>query len=82
MMPRAAPSENAGVSRMGTWISPGHNGLTYLSNFKQHTSRLSEIAKVLKDHGIRLGLEYVGPKTSWSATRYPLHPNDGRDARN
>ncbi len=24
------------------------------------------------DHGIRLGLEYVGPKTSWSATRYPF----------
>ena len=46
--------------------------LTYLSNFKQHTSRLREIAKVLGDHGIRLGLEYVGPKTSWSATRYPF----------
>jgi sugar phosphate isomerase/epimerase len=64
--------ERAGVSRMGTWISPGHNSLTYLSNFKQHTSRLREIAKALRDHGIRLGLEYVGPKTSWSATRYPF----------
>jgi sugar phosphate isomerase/epimerase len=64
--------ERAGVSRMGTWISPGHKSLTYLSNFKQHTSRLREIAKSLRDHGIRLGLEYVGPKTSWSATRYPF----------
>jgi sugar phosphate isomerase/epimerase len=64
--------ERAGVSRIGTWISPGHNSLTYLSNFKQHVSRLSEIGKALSEHGIRLGLEYVGPKTSWSATKYPF----------
>jgi sugar phosphate isomerase/epimerase len=64
--------ERAGASRMGTWISPGHNSLTYLSNFKQHASRLREIGKVLGDHRIRLGLEYVGPKTSWSATKYPF----------
>jgi len=27
---------------------------------------------VLGDHGVRLGLEYVGPKTSWSASRFPF----------
>jgi sugar phosphate isomerase/epimerase len=64
--------KRGGVSRMGTWISPGHNSLTYLSNFKQHASRLREIGKALREHGVRLGLEYVGPKTSWSATRYPF----------
>jgi sugar phosphate isomerase/epimerase len=64
--------KRAGATRMGTWISPGHNNLTYLSNFKQHASRLLEIGKILGDHGIRLGLEYVGPKTSWSATKYPF----------
>ena len=32
----------------------------------------SAIAKVLGDHGVRLGLEYVGPKTSWTAMRYPF----------
>jgi hypothetical protein len=64
--------ERAGASRVGTWISPGHSALTYLSNFKQHVSRLREIGKILSDHGLRLGLEYVGPKTSWSATKYPF----------
>ncbi len=64
--------KRARATRIGTWISPGHNSLTYLSNFKQHASRLREIGKILGDHGIRLGLEYVGPKTSWSATRYPF----------
>jgi sugar phosphate isomerase/epimerase len=27
---------------------------------------------VLGDHGVRLGLEYVGPKTSWSSSRFPF----------
>lgn len=64
--------KRAGAARVGTWISPGHNSLTYLTNFKQHASRLREIGKTLGDAGLRLGLEYVGPKTSWSATKYPF----------
>jgi len=64
--------QRAGASRMGTWITPGHNNLTYLANFKQHTARLGEVGKVLSDHGVRLGLEYVGPKTSWTTMRYPF----------
>ena len=27
---------------------------------------------MLGDHGVRLGLEYVGPKTSWTTTRHPF----------
>ena len=64
--------QNAGASRVGTWITPGHNSLTYLANFKQHAARLGEVAKVLRDHGVRLGLEYVAPKTSWTTMRYPF----------
>ena len=32
----------------------------------------ARVGKVLGDHGVRLGLEYVGPKTSWTAMRYPF----------
>lgn len=60
------------VDRMGTWISPSHPELTYLRNFSLHAKRLAAVARILEDHGIRLGLEYVGPKTSWSAKRYPF----------
>ena len=62
----------AGATRVGTWITPGHNTLTYLTNFRQHARRLRETAKILGDHGLRLGLEYVGPKTSWSTGRFPF----------
>jgi len=62
--------QQAGISRVGTWLSPAHRSLTYVANFKQHASRLREIAKVLGDYGQRFGLEYVGPKTSWTASRH------------
>ncbi len=68
----AALLRKLGVTRVATWILPGHNELTYLENFKLHENRLREAAKVLKDHGIRLGLEFVGPRTSRSRSRYPF----------
>ena len=45
---------------LALWRSPA----TYLENFKLHARRLRAAAEVLKDHGQRLGLEYVGTKTS------------------
>ncbi len=62
--------KRAGATRVGTWLSPSHNTLTYLANFRQHVGRLREAAKILGDYGLRLGLEYVGPKTSWSKGRF------------
>jgi sugar phosphate isomerase/epimerase len=62
----------AGVDRMGTWIMPCHDELTYVANFKQHADRLRECAKVLKDNGLRLGLEYVGPSTLRNSKRFPF----------
>jgi len=61
-----------GVTRVGTWLAPSHNTLTYLANFRQHVRRLHEVARILGDYGLRLGLEYVGPKTSWSRGRFPF----------
>jgi sugar phosphate isomerase/epimerase len=60
----AAGLRRAGVDRVGTWISPGHDTLTYLQNFKQHAARLRQVAQILGDHGQRLGLEYVGTVNS------------------
>ena len=64
--------QRAGVNRVGTWLTPTSNSLTYLANFRQHAGRLNEVAKILGDHGQRFGLEYVGPKTSWTSGKYPF----------
>lgn len=64
--------QRAGVKRATTWISSASDDRTYLVNFRLHTVRLREIARILNDHQLRLGLEYVGPKTSWSSRKYPF----------
>lgn len=64
--------QRAGVTRAGTWIMPTHAALTYRENFDRHVRRLRQIAQVLHDHGVRFGLEYVGPKTLWASERYPF----------
>ena len=64
--------QRAGVTRVGTWLSPSHGSIPYEANFRRHAERLRAVAKVLADHALRLGLEYVGPKTSWSAGKFPF----------
>lgn len=72
-LPRlAAACQRAGVTRMGAWLSPCHPTLTYVRNFKRHADRLRQVAKVLGDHAVRLGLEYVGPRTSLHRARFPF----------
>ena len=66
----AASLQEAGATRISTYLLPFHESLTYLSNFSVHKTRLKEITKVLADHGLRFGLEYVGTKTLWTRARY------------
>jgi sugar phosphate isomerase/epimerase len=62
--------EKAGVTRMSTWIMPTHASLTYLKNMDLHATRLREVAKILGDHGLKFGLEYVGPKTLMASQKF------------
>ena len=64
--------QKAGVTRVSTYILSFNNDLTYLQNFRSHAYRLRACAEILKDHGQRLGLEYVGPRTSWRSMRHPF----------
>ncbi len=64
--------QQAGVTRVGTWIMPTHDSLTYIQNFKQHVRRLREVALIAEGHGMRLGLEYVGTKSLWSSKTFPF----------
>ena len=66
----ARAMEKAEATRMNTWILSFDHNLTYLENFKQHASRLRTVATILEDHGIRLGLEYVGPRTLQALGKY------------
>lgn len=70
-LPRhAAALESVGATRMNTWIMPSNADYTYRENFELHRRRLKAIANIIGHHGIRLGLEYVGPKTLLTRNKY------------
>ncbi len=60
----------AGVERVGTWLTPASDTLTYLQNLRQTAARLRRVGQVLGERGLRLGLEYVGTKRNWTARRH------------
>ena len=68
----AAVLRRAGIWRVNTWILPCSDDLTYLQNFRQHAARLRLCAQVLADHGEKLGLEYVSPRTLWRSQKHPF----------
>jgi len=64
-LPKLAEAAAAvGCTRMPTWIMPWSDDRPFDENFELHRRRLRGIAEIVKDHGIRFGLEFVGPKTS------------------
>ena len=69
---RARVLRQMDVTRTATWITPGHPQLTYLQHFELLKKRFGEIAKILKDNDISLGLEFVGPRTSRARSRFPF----------
>lgn len=46
-----------------TWILPYSDELEYAANMERHVALLRPVARILADHGCRLGLEFVGPAT-------------------
>lgn len=66
----AANAQAVGCTRCATWLAPASDELTYAENFDLHVRRLRPVAMILADHGIRFGLEFVGPKTSRQSKGY------------
>ena len=60
---QAKLAQELGCKRSATWVPPGHNERAFAENFKLHVDRIGPAAKILADHGIALGLEFIGPKT-------------------
>jgi sugar phosphate isomerase/epimerase len=72
-LPRlAAALQRCGATRVGTWLSPGHNTLEFDANFERHAQRLTKVARILKEFGSRLGLEYVGTPSLRARSKHPF----------
>jgi sugar phosphate isomerase/epimerase len=66
----AALGRALGCTRTATWCLPGSNERPYNENWQWHTDRFRPIAQTLADHGCRLGIEFIGPKTIRDRFRY------------
>jgi sugar phosphate isomerase/epimerase len=59
----AKAAQQIGCLRTMTWIMPGSNDRAYDENRRFHIDRFGPLAEVLAAHDVRLGLEFIGPKT-------------------
>jgi len=57
---QAVAAASLGIDSCATWIMPSSD-LPLMENFSFHVSRLKPAARVLAEHGLRLGLEFIGP---------------------
>jgi sugar phosphate isomerase/epimerase len=63
-LPRLAHlAQQLGATRCATWLLPFSDELRFMEHFDVMTGRLRPAAQILADHGVRLGLEFVGPRT-------------------
>lgn len=67
---QAAALSAVGCTRCIIWIFPASDTLTLEENYAQHVRRLSPAAAVLKAHGMRLGLEFIGPNSGRANKKY------------
>ena len=67
---QAKAAQAMGCQGCATWLLPASDELTFEENFDLHRRRLKACAEVLGGRGIRLGLEFVGPKTSRTGKKY------------
>jgi len=72
-LPRQAKAAQAlGVKRSATWVLPMSDERELDDNIRFHIDRFQPIARILADHDIRLGLEFIGPKTLRDTKRHPF----------
>jgi sugar phosphate isomerase/epimerase len=67
---QAAVAAKLGCTRVYTWLLPGSNERPFRENFAFHVAQLLPVAQVLAEHGCRLGLEFIGPRTMRESLRY------------
>lgn len=62
----------AGATTMSAWLAPANDESPFDDTFDLHRRRLDALAPILRAHGLRLALEYVGPATWRAPFRHPF----------
>lgn len=74
----AKTAARLGSWRCATWVPSWHDSRDLAANTAWHIQALRPVATVLADHGVALGLEFLGPKTLYAGHKHAfihsLHP--------
>ena len=65
-------SQELGCTRAITPMPPFSDARAFDENFRWHAERFRRIAEILERHRVRLGIEFIGPKTLRDLHRYPF----------
>lgn len=75
---QAELAHKLGCLRTATWIMPASDEMDFWTYFNHLTQRLRPAAQILQEYGIRIGLEFIGPKTLRNPRKYSfIHTMDG-----
>lgn len=72
LAPMVRSAAAVGAVRAAMWIMPGDDERPFDENFAFHVERFRPVARLLADHGVRLGLEFVGPEATLRKFRHPF----------
>ncbi|MEO1236159.1 MAG: sugar phosphate isomerase/epimerase family protein [Planctomycetota bacterium] len=64
--------QTAGSTRTYNHVWPGSDARPYDAQFEYTAERLRPVAALLEEHGVRYGLEFIGPKHLRDDHRYPF----------
>jgi sugar phosphate isomerase/epimerase len=67
---QASLAASLGCTSCYTWLMPFSDERPFRENFDYHMHQLRPVARVLEEYGCRLGLEFIGPRTSRDNHRY------------
>lgn len=59
-----------GATRCATWVPSWHDSRALAENTEYHIAKLTPAARILAEHGIQLGLEFLGPVTLFQNHRF------------
>lgn len=59
-----------GATRAATWVPSGNDERDWDENYAFHLARLTPVAEIMAEYGVRMGLEFIGPKTQRDGKKF------------
>lgn len=70
-----------GCTRCATWVPPASEALPFRAAYERFLRRLKPAVEILAAHGLRVGLEFIGPRTLRAGKKHGfLYTMDGMRA--